>query len=165
MDRRELLQIAYREALCSPDPSTQNGAVLWSRDLAIPLASCNRFPRNVVETTERWERPAKYYYIEHAERNVLFRAARYGISTVGTIMACPWATCAECARAIIECEVKTLVVHEQALSLTPAFWSRSIEIGFQMLSEAGVGIEMFNGKIFEESDRFQVLHGGNLWSP
>jgi dCMP deaminase len=128
-------------ALDSPDPSTQNGAVL-TRD-GIVSTGCNRFPNKVQYLPERWERPAKYSYIEHAERNSIFDAARSGTSTLGTTMFCPWFACADCARAIIQAGIVRVVgltaktSHER--------WNEQIQVGDTMMSEAGV--EVVRGRL------------------
>ena len=60
---------------------------------------------NVIE--ERQERPEKYYWFEHAERNSIYNAARIGVSTKGSkmYMTCG-VPCADCARAIINAGAK-----------------------------------------------------------
>lgn len=69
--------------MSSPDPSSQIGVVI------VPLAShkrvmaCNTFPERV---TPRLERPEKYAFIEHAERNGIYHAAKYGIVLNGATL-------------------------------------------------------------------------------
>lgn len=130
-----------RQAQRSPDPSTQNGAVLImeNRDVRWVTASVNEFPAGVEYTDERWVRPNKYQYIEHAERNCIYRAARYGISTFGGTMVCPWAACSDCARAIIQAGVQTLVTLSPTDN-TNERWMDSIAIAMQMLKEGGVTV-------------------------
>jgi dCMP deaminase len=129
------LSLALRAAAMSPDPSTQNGAVL--RFTVGVLAEQNRFPDGVGYTPARWERPLKYAVIEHAERNVIYRAARAGWATEGATLICPWAACADCARAIIQAGIVRLVRFEAHAS---ARWDDSIAIGDEMMREAGVEI-------------------------
>jgi len=161
---QELLKFAYEKAKLSPDPSTQNAAVLVdvTGDDYLKMAyDINRFPRNVVMTPERWERPLKYKYVEHAERNVIYQAARLGIATNGLTMICPWAACTDCARAIIEAGIKRLVTHRQAHDRSPEFWKKEIEIAFQDFKEAHVEVVMWSGKVGVDN----VLHTGVLWNP
>jgi dCMP deaminase len=129
--------IALREATKSPDPSTQNGGVIV-REGAILGTGCNEFPRGVAYLPERWERPAKYAYIEHAERNSIFDAVRCGNFTLGATLYCPWFACADCARAIIQAGIVRVV--GLAERVTNERWNESIVIGDTMLSEAGVQI-------------------------
>lgn len=55
------------------------------------------------------EAPLKALVFEHAERNCIFHAARYGIGTEGMGMAVTWYPCAPCARAIVASGLVELV--------------------------------------------------------
>lgn len=161
MPWKELLKTSYKKAKESEDPSTQNAALLVSDRGDILVADTNRFPEGVKTNKERWERPLKYKFIEHAERNICYVSAKQGIKTKGLTMVCPWAACSDCARAIIQSGIIRLVTHQQAHERSPEFWAKEIEIAFTMLKEAGVEVVMYNGKIGAED----VLHSGQLWTP
>lgn len=167
MKTPELLRLAYQAALGSPDPSTQNGALLaepYSPHAATPIyrtLACNQFPRGVEYSEQRWERPLKYAVIEHAERNSLFKAARLGIGTQGMILVCPWSACADCARAIICCGITKLITHQQAFDRSPQRWVDSIGIAYTMLHEAGVEVESYDGFL----GAGEILHNGESWIP
>lgn len=140
MSRRltHVMEAAVAVATFSPDPSVQNGAVVLDRDAAIAGWGCNRFPLFVDDTPgERWERPAKYLWVEHAERNAIYMAAKHGIPTAGGTLVCPWAACADCARAIIQAGIERLVRFPMP---HVDRWSESIAVGEQMLTEARVEI-------------------------
>ena len=162
-DWRPMLQMAYGAAQRSPDPSTQNGAILVrADDLAVFAIEYNRPPNGVPMSPERWERPLKYKWVEHAERNALFALARSGAySTQGLTMVCPWAACTDCARAIIQCGIRALVTHRQAHDRSPDFWKSEIDIAFAMFQEAGVEVIMYDGVVGASS----ILHSGKLWNP
>lgn len=132
------MQTAIRTAEYSIDPSVQNGAVIIDGHGMVIGAGCNEFPDGVgVELPERWERPAKYMWIEHAERNAIYNAAFLGNATVGATMYCPWASCADCARAIVQAGIIQLV----RFPMPPADgWNESIQTGDMILDEAGVEI-------------------------
>lgn len=53
---------------------------------------------------ERWERPLKYDFVEHAERNAVYHAARVGIPIAGCRAYLNWEPypCKECAKAFIQ---------------------------------------------------------------
>ena len=89
---------AYRAATGSPDPSTQNGAVLLCGDVAI--SGCNEFPKGV--SAEHWhgEKEGKYARVVHSEVSVLLNAAKLGVATAGSTLVCPWAACSNCAKHI-----------------------------------------------------------------
>lgn len=151
--------MAYREATNSPDPSTQNGAVILSGDVTI--ADCNRFPDLVKHPPERFERPLKYEFIEHAERNAIYKCARLGVPTAGATMFVPWFACSDCARAIIQAGISHVVGHQRMADETPERWKDSIANAMTMLQEAGVKITM----IPDVLDGPKILFNGKLWTP
>jgi dCMP deaminase len=157
---KELLKVAYEESTNSPDPSTQNAALLID-DGSIILAAINEFPVGVLYTEERWERPLKYQFVEHAERNLIYKAAKQGIATDGLTMVSPWAPCTNCARAIIQAGIKCLVRHKDAEKRSPEFWAEEIRVANQQLKEAGVEVLDYHGKIGGP----EVRHSGQIWSP
>ncbi len=160
-DWRALLKIAYEEARKSLDPSTQNGALLINDSGEILAAGHNRFPRGVEGTPKRWEKPLKYELIQHAERAAIFEASRKGISTNGLIMVCCWATCGQCAGAIIDAGIKLLVTHKQAYDRSPEFWKKSIDPALEELKEAGVQVIWYDGEVGLKGLR----HSGQIWNP
>lgn len=146
MSAEELLLLALVRATKSPDPSTQNGAILArNRGLGhyepiLETLSCNDFPFDVSYSDERWERPLKYSFVEHAERNAIYKAAMKGIATEGLTLACPWAACADCARSIIQSGCDTLITMDPTAN-TAAHWTESIAIAMGMLEEASVKVK------------------------
>jgi dCMP deaminase len=120
------------------DPSTQNGAVIVNADGWIVGEGANHFPKGVVESYKRWERPLKYQFVEHAERNAIFNAAKDGRRLAGAVMYCPWYACADCSRAIIQAGISQVVGHQKCFDLTPDHWKDSIANAFLMFEEAGV---------------------------
>ncbi len=160
-DWKKLLKVAYDKARESTNPSTQNAAILFDDEGNIINSEFNSFPRNVAETKERQsDKAIRYKYSIHAERNVLYSAARKGIKTEGLTMVCPWATCSDCAQAIIQTGIKKLVTHKQALERS-GHWEENIELAFSMLREAGVEIIIFDGKI----NAGKILRSGEYWEP
>jgi deoxycytidylate deaminase len=180
--RLDYLRFAYQiAAKHSTDPSTQNGAILvsapkpeWAHEidehnevvyvhrkggLREFIFAANMFPKGVKESPERWTRPAKYKYVEHAERNVIYLAAKKGFCTEGATMYVAWFACADCARAIIQAGVSEVVGHDYPLHKEQSSWQESIEVADKMLEEAGVkftripghfGIKVrFNGQVVE----------------
>jgi dCMP deaminase len=132
----------------STDPSTQNAALLIAGNTFL-CGDTNHFPLGVIESAERWERPTKYQYVEHAERNVIFKAARMGIKTKGLLMVCPWFACQDCGRAIIQAGITEVVGHDLELHKNSVSWQQSIAVAYQMLSEAGVKMRHIKGKVGE----------------
>lgn len=144
---RRLMELALSVARQSPDPSTQNGALLATpsgRALHRTI-ECNRFPDGISNTPERWKRPAKYSWVEHAERNAIYAAARHGILTRGALMVCPWAACEDCARAIVQAGIATLITLERNDTNTNERWRASCDMGDAILAEAGVEVTFITG--------------------
>lgn len=104
------LDAAKREALQSPDTSRKTGCVIVVRNGEI--YGHNSFPSGVQITPERLERPHKYVFTEHAERNAIYWAARKGVPLYDSIMYLPWFPCADCARAIVQSGIRELVSYE-----------------------------------------------------
>ena len=148
-------------AATSPDPSTQNSAMLVmpNGDVIPETLAVNCFPEGVVEIDSRWGRPIKYSYVEHAERNSIYRAAQFGIPTQGLTLLSPWASCADCARAIIQSGITTLVRYVSADHL---HWGDSISVADIMLEEAGVAIITLDDPIEGCSP---ILRNGEPWTP
>lgn len=96
-------ELAKTVATKSKDPHTHIGAVIVGMDKEIVSTGYNSFPRGMNDDVqERYERPEKYFWMEHAERNAIYNAARIGVSTKGcTLFLDHWFPCVECARAII----------------------------------------------------------------
>jgi dCMP deaminase len=158
---KELLALSYQVARTSPDTSNQNGAVLLDPAGHILSFGCNKFPPGVVITSGLLEhREKKLFYIEHAERNTLFAAARKG-PTYNTTLICPWFACADCARAIVLMGVHKVIGHFERMQLTPERWKESVDAGLKLIKDAGVEVEFWSGSLNCSS----VLVNGHLWAP
>jgi dCMP deaminase len=131
----------------SKDPSTKVGVVIVPAGTDLPLAGFNGFPRGVNDDEDgklgRWERPIKYSFVEHAERNAIYNAAKLGLSTDGATMYFNWepVPCADCARAIIQSGIKLLVGYgSRKFPGKGTQWEESLKVSRIMLREAGVAI-------------------------
>ena len=167
MEDLDYLRKAYLYAqIHSHDPNTQTGAILVSKNQIIARGA-NSFPDGVQRLNERLQRPLKYSFIEHAERNAIFSAANKSIRTKGSTMYSPWVPCVDCARAVIQAGITEYVSHQfltDLYSQDPRIkerWDESIGIGLQMLKEAGVKHRSFKDEIGDVG----VLFGGNIIKP
>jgi deoxycytidylate deaminase len=163
----EWLVEAYKVATSSPDPSTQNGAIVLDKDYNILGKGCNTFTKGVELSPEKLEKPLKYSYVEHAERNAVFNC----LDTIRTnsagewigkgkpdTMVVPWAACVDCARSIIQSGIHTLVRHRDATDRSPDHWIESITLADELLREGSV--EVINVKGFLGAP--EILHNGVL---
>lgn len=94
----------------SKDRSRKVGAVITGFNKEILSVGYNGFPRGVDDNVEaRHERPAKYAWTEHAERNAIYNAARTGVKLEGATIYLPWYPCMDCARAIVQVGINDVV--------------------------------------------------------
>lgn len=136
----------------SKDPSTHIGAIIVGPDKQVISTGFNGFPRGIDETDPlRWERPIKYEYVVHAERNAIYNAVRHGISVRGCTMYMigfgpPAVPCTECAKAIIQSGITRFV--GSAMREMPESWAADLAFAKNLLTEAGVALEEvpFNGR-------------------
>jgi dCMP deaminase len=124
----------------SHDPNTKTSCVIVGPDHEIRSTGYNGFPRGIRDDVpERLERPEKYFWIEHAERNAIYNAARVGVPLKDCTLYLSWLPCMDCARAMIQAGISRLVVdreeHERRRS--PKWEPDFARVG-TLLSEAGV---------------------------
>ena len=143
---RDLLKACYEYASQSNHPSTHNAALLVDNDKII-LRGKNILPPGVNELNERYEGDNKHIYLNHAERDVVYKAARKGIKTEGLMMVMPWLPCIPCANAIISSGIDKLVVHKQMIERTRRKWQKELKDAVQIMEEARIKIIAFDGVV------------------
>ena len=134
-------ELAHTVKNKSKDESTQIGAIIVGKDHEIVSTGYNSFPRGIVDNLKgRQERPEKYYWFEHAERNAIYNAARIGVSTKGTTMYLSCGVpCADCARGIINAGITRIFCERQNIT-KGNIWPDSYERSWEMFDEAGVKV-------------------------
>jgi dCMP deaminase len=133
------MHLAEQVALKSKDDSTKLGAIVVGPDHEIRATGYNSFPRGINDDLpERQLRPEKYLYIEHAERNAFYNAARHGASLNGCTLYCSWIPCTACARAIIQVGISKVVVKSFDI---PQRWVGDMTTSLTILKEARIGIQ------------------------
>lgn len=163
----ELLTLAYRYAVRSNDPSTQNGAVVMSfMDPDGPPIGVgwNRLPRGMDETPDRMrDREFKYANILHAEETALTAASSATDLFLPKVLVCPWAFCLPCAGRATEHNVVLAVVHRQRMEAKKRpEWDRSIENARRHLLDNGVVLVEHDGLL---PDAPAILVHEQLWRP
>jgi dCMP deaminase len=138
-------EIATVVAKKSKDNRTNIGAVIVGKDNEIVSTGYNSFPRGINDDVpERQEKPEKYHWFEHAERNAIYNAARIGVSTKGcTIYLSHWFPCVECTRAIIQSGIETLYCEPLVGSKVSVTYQESFIRSEKMLHEAGVYVKFY----------------------
>lgn len=143
-----LFKKAWEVARNSPDLSVQNGVVILTESGSL-IRACNQLTIGMKVTPERLERPLKYAVTEHAERNAVYSAARRGYTLQDGTMVALWASCADCARAIVQSGIKELIRHGWFIdaSSSEPHWLDSIRQGDEILAAAGVIITRYDDPI------------------
>lgn len=120
----------------SKDRSRKTGAVIVDDRNTLISLGWNGFPRGINDDVEkRHQRPEKYAWSEHAERNAIYNAPR---SIRGATMYLPWFPCSDCARAIIQSGIGELVCIEPDWN-SPTYGD-DFRIANEMLCESSVKV-------------------------
>ncbi len=133
------MSVAEMSAQRSKDPSTQVGACIVSKENKILSMGYNGFPRGCSDDDFPWTKiqvesdpyNAKYFYTTHAELNAILNYR--GGSLEGAKMYVTLFPCNECAKALIQAGIETLVYREDKYADTPA-----VKASKRMLDSAGV---------------------------
>ena len=135
MDDDSLMRLAFTAARHSPNRVRQVGAAITCDDGA-PIVACNTFPEGVADLDWRHEGDGRFVWMEHAERNAIFTAARTGRALAGGRIASTLFPCIDCARAIVISGIRTLVTFPPPLE--DPVWGASFPRSRIILEEGGV---------------------------
>ena len=154
---RHYMALAYNEAARhSNDTKTQNGAVLVSR-LRQSMYGANHIPVDGIEQTPE----NKSLWMIHAEHAAIADAGRFGVSTEGATLVCPWSACTGCAKQIIAAGISLVIRHAPMMRRTYGNYSENIAKADEMLRLAGVQIVEFD----EPIGGVVNLMNGVSWEP
>ena len=135
------MDLAKLIATWSKDTSTKVGCIVVDSGKRILTTGYNGFPRGVDDTIPaRHERPVKYDFTEHAERNAMYNALTYGVSLKDCIMYVTFPPCVDCARGIIQSGIREIIYLDMPADKTQNIpgWRDKLETSFKMFNEAGV---------------------------
>lgn len=130
---KRFLDLCEHVATWSKDPSTKLGSVIVDDKKRIVSVGYNGFPRGVEDFEERYEdRPTKYLFVAHAERNALDNAPMMVDNCTMYVTLLP---CNECAKSIIQKGITKVVTYRPTRE--DVFnWN----ITLTMFKEAGVDV-------------------------
>jgi dCMP deaminase len=139
------LNIAEQVKLKSKDESTQIGAVIVGIDNEVLSTGYNSFPRGMDDSKqERQERPEKYFWFEHAERNAIYNAARVGTALKNsTIYLTSGVPCMDCSRGIVNSGIKVIWCKRTCTTKNKEKWEESQLKSIQLLNECGVQVMFY----------------------
>lgn len=114
--------VAHLSGMRSKDPNTQVGACIVSNDNKILSMGYNGFPKGCSDDDFPWEREGelldtKYPFVTHSELNAILNYR--GGSLEGTKLYVSLFPCNECAKAIIQAGIKTVVYDSDKYNGTP----------------------------------------------
>jgi dCMP deaminase len=124
----------------SDDIHTQIGCVITAKDGHILSMGANKFTSGVTATAENVERPEKYDWIEHAERNAIYSAAKNGVRLENATMYLLDFPCVECSRAIAQSGITTLYT-----GLTKVLDEERYKFNKSRTILASAGVELIEG--------------------
>ena len=128
--------VARLSSLRSKDPNSQVGACIVGPDNKIRSMGYNGFPLGCSDDEFPWAREGdtmdtKYAYVCHSELNAILNYR--GGSLEGCKIYVTLFPCNECAKAIIQSGIKTVVYDENKYDGTP-----SVEVSKKLMNAAGV---------------------------
>jgi len=140
------LGIAEQVKLKSKDEKTKIGAVIVGEDNEILSTGYNSFPRGLIDTKpERQERPEKYFWFEHAERNAIYNAARVGTPLKGaSIYLTSGLPCMDCARGIVNSGIKNVFCKSVCTTNNKDMWEDQQKRSMELLNECGINVYFYD---------------------
>ena len=149
---RRMIQLAHYISEWSKDTITKTGCIITGPDNEIRSTGYNGLPRGIdlyEEEAITIQRPEKYFWMEHSERNAIYNAARIGTSLVGCTAYITEPTCADCARGLIQSGIARICIpHDHKFGrgfVIEDRWNGSCQRGIRMCFIAGVQYEVING--------------------
>lgn len=134
------MSMALTEATHS-DHTTQVGAYV------LGVGACNKVvqsKRYIGTYTDGREDTILIPLHQHAESLALIKCARLGIKTENATLYAPWASCVDCAMAIVAAGIRRVVVHRTLMEKTYEKYLTSVDQGLSLLYDNHVRVEMID---------------------
>ena len=133
--------VAKLASLRSKDPNSQVGACIVNPENKILSMGYNGFPIGCSDDEFPWAREGdtlntKYAYVTHSELNAILNYR--GGSLEGCKIYVTLFPCNECAKAIIQAGIKTVIYADNKYDGTP-----SVEASKRLMTAAGVKFELY----------------------
>ncbi|MCR5295679.1 MAG: dCMP deaminase family protein [Lachnospiraceae bacterium] len=129
--------VAFLSGMRSKDPNSQVGSCIVSQDNKILSMGYNGFPKGCSDDEFPWAREGedsldtKYIYVTHSELNAILNYR--GGSLEGAKLYVSLFPCNECAKAIIQAGIRTVIYDSDKYADTP-----SVRASKKMFDAAGV---------------------------
>lgn len=123
----------------SKDRSTKVGCVIVGPNNEVRTTGYNGFPRGANDNIDaRHQRPLKYKWIEHSERNALYNAARNGIKTDGCRLYIHHFPCTDCVRGLWQSGIVEIIT--RAPEPASIHYTEDFEISQEIIKDIGIKI-------------------------
>ncbi len=135
------------EAKLSKDPHRQICAAAYDWQLNRIASGWNGIPRKVLDLPERYNRPLKDFFLNHAEINLIANAARVGAKLEGcSILITELQPCAGCAAALTQAGIVAVwyPVKPTSGKTVRKEWLENFQAANQIFNEAGVQLCPFD---------------------
>ena len=133
--------VALLAGMRSKDPNSQVGACIVSPDHKILSIGYNGFPKGCSDDEFPWAREGdpeetKYFYVTHSELNAILNYR--GGSLEGSTLYVTLFPCNECAKALIQAGIQTIIYDSDKYHGTP-----SNRASRRMLESAGIQLQQY----------------------
>ncbi len=144
------MTMVYLVASKSKDQRAHIGAVIVGPDKEVRSTGYNGFVRGLNDNVpERQQKPEKFFWFEHAERNAIYNATLIGASLKGCIMYTNGIPCMDCARAVVQSGIKEVVIDGKWSENSSEKWKEQAKRSLEMFGEVGVRVRTYNGSFIE----------------
>lgn len=140
------MHIAFNATLRSIDKSTKHGSIATDDSGSILATGYNNPVRNSDDKNMPQTRPLKYFIWEHAERNLIYNAARKGIALEGSVFYVTGLPCIDCLRGIIQVGASKLIYGPLNAFMTANYTEDDFETYKLILKGQPIKIEKFKYK-------------------
>lgn len=143
------LSMTDKVSKSSKDPSTKVGALFLNKNNTPISFGYNGMPRGLDDNNEvRNQRPEKYLWYEHAERNAIYNVAREILE--GHMMFSTHYFNMESARAVVSSGIKKVVIlDDSGIKILTDEETKMRERVKQLLSETGVELMLIDKSVIE----------------
>lgn len=144
------MSMVYLIASKSKDNRTHIGALIIGPDHEIKSTGYNSFVRRLNDNLlERQEKPEKYYWFEHAERNAIYNATLIGVSLKGCRMYTNGIPCMDCSRGIVQSGIEEVIVDKLWDDQNRGEDLENTKRALKMFEEVGVNVKYWKGELLE----------------
>ncbi|MCF0106403.1 MAG: dCMP deaminase family protein [Holdemanella sp.] len=138
------MSMAHLSALRSKDPNTQVGACIVNKEKRVVGLGYNGFPMGCNDDVYPWDREGdaldtKYAFVVHAELNAILNSIQ---NLSGCTIYVSLFPCNECAKAIIQSGIRTVIYESDKYAGTPMNIASK-----KMFKDAGVELIQFNNTV------------------